>query len=131
MPKQKTTDATRRSPIADDDQATFAARLRYLLRGQRISQNEFARQLGCTTAFMSNVAQGKSKPGIGFLEAIASKFDFDLNWLVTGKTAFANNAEINPHWFQALLFRSELARLASLGDTEAKVLVEEILAEIS
>lgn len=92
-----------------------------------ISQNEFARQIGSTSAFISNIATGKAKPGLEFLQKIAIHFGVSLDWLVLGKGTPHGKTFIDSDWYHTVRLRIELAKLASNRDEEAKKLVNELL----
>ena len=105
----------------------FCERFGQLIAVLNISQNEFARQLGSTSAFISNMARGKSKPGLDFLHKIAETFDVSLDWLVLGKGTLRGDQYIDPEWLHTALLRVVLAQLAASGNVEARALGEELL----
>lgn len=105
----------------------FCLRFGQLLDVLNISQNEFARQLGSTSAFVSNLATGKSKPGLEFLQKIAETFDVSLDWLVLGKGTLRGKPFLDPDGHHVVLLRVTLAQLAAAGDTEARRLANELL----
>lgn len=118
-------------PIASgpDTQDGFDTRFAQLLATLNISQNEFARQLGSTSAFISNMARGKSRPGLDFLAKISTTFGVSLDWLVLGKGTLRGEQFIDPEWLHTVTLRVELAKLAAAGNQEAKALVAELLGE--
>ncbi|XZG69050.1 helix-turn-helix domain-containing protein [Chitinibacteraceae bacterium HSL-7] len=105
----------------------FCERFGLLIAALNISQNEFARQLGSTSAFVSNMARGKSKPGLEFLQKIAETFGVSLDWLVLGKGTLHGDQYLDPEWLHTALLRVALAQLAATGNTEARALAEELL----
>lgn len=107
----------------------FSLRFGQLLDALNISQNEFARQLGSTSAFVSNMATGKSKPGLDYLQKIAETFDVSLDWLVLGKGTLRGKAFLDPDGHHFVFLRLTLAQLAAAGDTEARRLVNELLGD--
>ncbi|NSL53544.1 helix-turn-helix domain-containing protein [Uliginosibacterium aquaticum] len=112
-----------------DPQDGFCARFGQLLAALNISQNEFARQLGSTSAFISNLARGKSRPGLDFLAKISTTFGVSLDWLVLGKGTLRGDPFIDPEWLHTAALRVELAMLMAAGNPEAKALVSELLGE--
>lgn len=107
----------------------FCQRFGQLLAALNISQNEFARRLGSTSAFVSNMARGKSKPGLDFLQKIATTFGVSLDWLVLGQGTLRGDAFIDAEWHHAVLLRVALARLAAAGNGEARALAAELLGD--
>lgn len=114
-----------------DPQDGFCARFGQLLAVLNISQNEFARQMGSTSAFISNLARGKSRPGLDFLAKISTTFGVSLDWLVLGKGTLRGDPFIDLEWLHTVALRVELAQLASGGNQEAKTLILELLGEHS
>ena len=117
------------SASGSDDQDGFNIRFAQLLAALNISQNEFARQIGSTSAFISNMARGKSRPGLDFLAKISTTFGVSLDWLVLGKGTLKGEQFIDPEWLHTVTLRVELAKLAAAGNQEAKALVAELLGE--
>lgn len=107
----------------------FHERLIQLIAVLNISQNEFARRIGSTSAFISNLTTGKSKPGLEFLQKIAETFEVSLDWLVLGKGTTYGDQYIDPEWFHTVLLRVVLAEQAAHSDQEALALVAELLGE--
>ncbi len=107
----------------------FCERFGQLVAVLNISQNEFARQLGSTSAFISNLARGKSKPGLEFLQKIAETFGVSLDWLVLGKGTLRGDQYLDPEWHHAVQLRVTLANLVASGDQEARMLASELLGE--
>lgn len=120
------TPANRSSQINGSD---FSARLSQLIDLLNVSQNEFARKIGSTSAFVSNLATGKSKPGFDFLQTIALTFDISLDWLILGKGTPHRNEYIDPAWFQTVFLRLALIEIAATGNEEARMLSEELLSD--
>jgi len=117
------------SASGSDEQDGFNVRFAQLLASLNISQNEFARQIGSTSAFVSNMARGKSRPGLDFLAKISTVFGVSLDWLVLGKGTLKGEQFIDPEWLHTVTLRVELAKLAAAGNQEAKALVAEQLGE--
>ncbi len=117
------------SASAGDDVDGFTQRFGQLMATLNLSQNEFARQIGSTSAFVSNMARGKSKPGLDFLRKIADTFDVSLDWLVLGIGSPRGERSIDPEWHHAVLLRVVLAQLAAAGNVEAQGLAQELLTD--
>lgn len=109
----------------------FCERFGEMLSKLNLSQNEFARQLGSTSAFVSNIARGKSKPGLEFLQRIAETFEVSLDWLVLGKGTQAGHQGLNAEWHYAVMLRVSLAQLMVEGNTEADALAKELLGQVT
>ncbi len=113
----------------DNELDGFSRRIQQVIATQGISQNEFARRLGSTTAFVSNVVRGKSKPGLEFIHKIAGVFQVSLDWLVMGKGSMYGDPPFDKEWFNVLTLRAALVSIASRGDQEAEQLLAELLGE--
>jgi transcriptional regulator with XRE-family HTH domain len=49
-----------------------------------LNQSNFARRLGVSQSFLSQVAAGKRKPSFGLLYALFTRFRVDLPWIFSG-----------------------------------------------
>jgi transcriptional regulator with XRE-family HTH domain len=49
-----------------------------------LNQSSFARQLGVSQSFLSQVAAGKRKPSFELLYSLFTRFGVDLPWILTG-----------------------------------------------
>lgn len=107
--------------------AGFGERFAQMLNELNLSQNEFARQLGSTSAFVSNVARGKSKPGLEFLQRIAETFGISLDWLILGKGTPGGQQGLDAEWHYAVMLRVALAQLITEGSPGADALAKELL----
>ncbi|MFL0806510.1 MAG: helix-turn-helix transcriptional regulator [Oceanobacter sp.] len=112
-----------------DSRTGFQERFAELLSALGISQNELARQLGSTSAFMSNLARGKSKPSLDLLEKIGRQYNVSMDWLILGKGEMREAPEIDGEFLQTIALRMELARLIAIGDAEANELSNELLGK--
>lgn len=104
----------------------FCQRFSELLAKLNVSQNEFARRIGSTSAFISNIARGKAKPGLDFLQKISTTFDVSLDWLIMGKGSMHGKSYIESEWYHTVKLRVELAKLIVSGSVEAQKLAEEL-----
>ena len=105
----------------------FSYRLGKLIEEQGISQNEFARQIGSTSAFVSNMMRGKSKPGLEFLQKIAEFYKVSLDWLILGKGSIHGDSYINSEWHNSVFLRLILAKQVGDGNIQAQILADELL----
>ena len=117
------------SSVPAGESEGFTERLGQLMATLNLSQNEFARQIGSTSAFVSNMARGKSKPGLEFLRKIADTFHVSLDWLVLGIGSPRGERNIDPEWHHAVLLRVALAQLAAAGNAEAQALATELMSD--
>jgi transcriptional regulator with XRE-family HTH domain len=108
----------------------FRDRLMALLSELNLSQNEFARQLGSTSAFVSNMARGKSKPGLEFLQKIATTFGVSLDWLVLGRGNMRGEPRLHSEWYQSVVLLHALAELVAAGNADAQMLAQELLNDL-
>jgi len=66
--------------------SAFGERLRYLREKAGLSQTDLAKKLGYKrSSSISNLETGKSPPDLQILQKIASCFNTNLHWLITGK----------------------------------------------
>lgn len=113
------------NPTINDD---FFHRFNSLFQILGISQNEFSRRIGSTSAFISNIARAKTKPGLDVLQKIATTFDISLDWLLLGKgSVYGNISSIDIEWFHTVRLRFELAKLFKTGNHEAEKLIDELI----
>ena len=60
-------------------------RIRKIMESQHMSQHNFAQFIGVSTAALSSIFNGRTKPTLNTVEAIRSKLpDISLEWLVFG-----------------------------------------------
>lgn len=117
-------DAIQNTSIDED----FSSRLGKLIDDLNISQNEFARQIDSTSAFVSNMIRGKSKPGLDFLQKIAGCYNVSLDWLILGKGSMYGEALIDSDWHNSVFLRLVLAKHIGRGSAEAQMLSDELLS---
>ena len=104
----------------------FSLRLSQLVAELQISQNEFARLIGSTSANVSNMLRGKTKPGLEFLQNIANTFGISLDWLMMGKGNMYGHFYIDGGWLESVYLRISLAHAAACGDGEALTLISDL-----
>ena len=65
---------------------TLADRLAFLMANLNLTQQEFARRIQYTQAYVSTVLNGvKTKPGHRFITAVCREFNINPEWLGGGK----------------------------------------------
>ncbi|WP_198363196.1 helix-turn-helix domain-containing protein [Thauera sinica] len=62
----------------------LGARLSLAILHLAISQSEFARQVGASPGFISDVVRGVKRPGAEFLFGIKQTFGISTDWLLSG-----------------------------------------------
>lgn len=60
-------------------------RIKRLREEKKLSQVQFAKALGVTSASISYYESGKRKPELSFLNALSKVFEVNGSWLITGK----------------------------------------------
>jgi len=105
----------------------FAERFNQMLTMLGISQNEFARRIGASSEFISNVANGNSKPGIEFLRKIAEVFNINLDWLVLNKTSQSGMPYIDFDTYAKTLMLVKLASLIEEKNPAAAIFAGAVL----
>lgn len=106
---------------------TFELRLAHLLAVRGLTQGEFAKGLDASPTFISNMIRGAKKPGTEFLSKLAMKYQVSLDWLLLGQGQLDGSSSMDGEWFRIVVLRVELARLAANGNSEALILVDELL----
>lgn len=120
------------SAFANADAASvrdeFGLRLTKLFGALGISQNEFARGIGASSAFVSNMARGIKKPGMEFLTRVAQQYGVSLDWLVLGNGSMFGESLINIDLLVSVQMRVALAYRAEVQqDVEVKALIDDLL----
>ena len=73
----------------------FATRVGQAIAHTGLNQSEFARQLGVSAGFVSDVVRGQKKPGAEFLHAIRTTFGISVDWLLTGEGTVTGGSGID------------------------------------
>lgn len=70
-------------------------RIRQLMEALNMTQQTFAKFIGMSTATLSNIYNGKTKPTLNTVEAIRSKFpNINIDWLMFGNgTMFVDDQQ--------------------------------------
>lgn len=107
----------------------FSARFGIAIIESGLSQSEFARQLGVSPGFISDVVHGKKKPGTEFLHAVQTTFGISIDWLLTGKGAMNGRSEIDLEIYRLIKLQVTLSRLAVIDDNPTAKLVLRLIDE--
>lgn len=90
----------------------FAARLAQVIAHTGVNQTEFARRIGASPGFISDVVRGNKKPGAEFLCAVRTVFGISVDWLLTGEGAMTGGAGINLELLRTIRLQIAVARAA-------------------
>ena len=72
----------------------FATRVGQAIGHTGLNQSEFARQLGVSAGFVSDVVRGQKKPGAEFLYAVRATFGISVDWLLNQMAHLTNNDQM-------------------------------------
>ena len=90
----------------------------------RLNQSEFARSLGVSAGFVSDIVRGQKKPGAEFLHAVRVTFGISIDWLLTGEGTMVGASGIDLDLFRTIRLQIAVARSAVIdGDPTAKALL--------
>ena len=65
---------------------TLAERLEHLLKNLNVRQQDFARKIGYTQSYISQILSGiKKNPNVRFYEAVSRIFSVNIKWLREGE----------------------------------------------
>lgn len=93
---------------------SISLRIKELRKQKKLSQSDFAAQIGVTQASVSHYENGDRTPDTAFMDKICSAFNVNLNWLVTGTgPMFLSKERARAKEFTATL------RLPVIGDIAA------------
>lgn len=102
----------------------FANRIGQAIANTGLNQSEFARQLGVSAGFVSDVVRGQKKPGTEFLYAIRTTFGISVDWLLTGEGTITGSSGIDLDLLRTIRLQIAVARSAVIdGNTTAKALL--------
>ncbi|MBU3698250.1 helix-turn-helix domain-containing protein [Dechloromonas sp.] len=102
----------------------FANRVGQAIAHTGLNQSEFARQLGVSAGFVSDVVRGQKKPGAEFLHAIRTTFGISVDWLLTGEGTVTGGSGIDLDLLRTIRLQIAVARSAVInGNTTAKALL--------
>lgn len=102
----------------------LGARLALAILHLGISQSEFARRLGSSPGFVSDVVRGVKKPGAEFLFGVKQSFGISTDWLLTGVGTMHGGGGINLDLLRTIRLQVAVAKAAIVqGDATAKALL--------
>lgn len=102
----------------------LAARLAQVIAHTGLNQSEFARRLGVSAGFVSDVARGVKKPGAEFLHAVRTVFGASVDWLLTGEGTMQGGSGIDLDLLRTIRLQIAVARAAVIdADPTAKALL--------
>jgi len=102
----------------------LATRLASVIAHTGLSQAEFARRLGVSAGFTSDVARGLKKPGAEFLHGLRSVFGISIDWLLTGDGTMHGGSGIDLELLRTIRLQIAVARAAVIdADPTAKALL--------
>ncbi|UCV16647.1 helix-turn-helix domain-containing protein [Quatrionicoccus australiensis] len=89
-----------------------------------LNQSEFARTLGISAGFVSDVVRGQKKPGAEFLYAVRTTFGISVDWLLTGEGNLTGNSGIDLDLLRTVRLQIAVARSAIIdANPTAKALL--------
>jgi transcriptional regulator with XRE-family HTH domain len=102
----------------------FATRCGQAITHTGLNQSEFARQLGVSAGFVSDVVRGQKKPGAEFLHAVRATFGISVDWLLTGEGTITGGSGIDLDLLRTIRLQIAVARSAVIdSNTTAKALL--------
>ena len=90
----------------------FATRIGQAIAHTGLNQSEFARQLGVSAGFVSDVVRGQKKPGAEFLYAVRARFGISVDWLLTGEGTVNGGSGIDLDLLRTVRLQIAVARSA-------------------
>lgn len=100
-------------------------RLSQVIHVTGLSQTDFAKRVGVSSGFVSDLARGIKRPGIDILTAINAAFGVSIDWLLTGHGSMLGGGSIQVDLFQAIRLQVALARQAIFeSDPTASALLQ-------
>lgn len=94
----------------------LASRLALVVNRSGLNQSEFARKLGVSAGFMSDVLRGQKKPGAEFLCGLSTVFSVSADWLLTGKGTISGATGIDMTFMKMIELHIALAKSAVLDN---------------
>jgi transcriptional regulator with XRE-family HTH domain len=102
----------------------FAERLTQTIGHTGLNQTEFAKKIGVSPGFVSDVVRGNKKPGADFLFAVRKVFGISVDWLLTGEGTMAGTSGIDLEMLQTIRLHIAVARAAVIeSNPTAKALM--------
>jgi transcriptional regulator with XRE-family HTH domain len=107
----------------------FADRLSQAIAHSGLNQSEFARKVGISPGFVSELVRGNKKPGAEFLCAVRLVFGISTDWLLTGDGTMAGAGGINMELIRSIRLYVALARAAVLEENSTAKLVASLIRD--
>lgn len=102
----------------------FATRLAQAIAHTGVNQSEFARGLGVSAGFVSDVVRGQKKPGAEFLYAVRTTYGISIDWLLTGEGTIKGGSGIDLDLLRTVRLQIAVARSAVIdANPTAKALL--------
>ncbi|MDH6164788.1 transcriptional regulator with XRE-family HTH domain [Leclercia adecarboxylata] len=100
------------------------SRISLVVSRSGLNQSEFARKLGISPGFMSDVLRGQKKPGAEFFYAMSDVFSVSADWLLTGKGTVNGASGIDMTFMKTIELHIALAKSAVFeNNSTAKLLL--------
>lgn len=106
---------------------TLGLRLSQLIATRDLTQGEFAKRLGSSPAFISDMIRGVKKPGADFLIRLANEYQVSIDWLLMGKGSIDGRSRLDEEWLQMVMLRVDLAQWATAGNIDAARIADQLL----
>lgn len=90
----------------------FASRLGQAITHSGLNQTDFAKEIGVSPGFVSDVVRGNKKPGAEFLHAVRTTFGISIDWLLTGEGTISGSGGIDLSLLRTIRLQIAVARSA-------------------
>ncbi|WP_241597000.1 helix-turn-helix domain-containing protein [Rosenbergiella epipactidis] len=107
----------------------LGSRLSLVVSRSGLNQSEFARKLGISAGFMSDVMRGQKKPGAEFLYAMNNTFSISIDWLLTGEGTMNGTSGIDMTFMKTIELHIALAKSAVLENNSMANLLLQMAKE--
>lgn len=112
------------SQEAIDPLETLPVRLGQVLAFAGINQAEFARRVGASSGFVSDVLRGVKRPGLEMLRGLQHAFGVSIDWLLSGEGTMTGGGGIQHDLFRSIRLKIAVARAAVIDqDVTAQALL--------
>lgn len=102
-------------------------RIGFVIATKGLNQNQFAKLIGASPAFVSDVIRKQKKPGTEFLFAIKKSLSISIDWLFTGAGSMNGLTPIDHEIMQFVKLRVSIVRMAYL---ENDPIADEVLTAL-
>jgi len=109
--------------------AGFADRLSRAIAHSGLNQSEFAKAVGVSPGFVSELVRGNKKPGAEFLCAVRLVFGISADWLLTGSGTMAGAGAINLVLMRSIRLYLAMARAAVLDENTTAQLLTNLIRD--